>query len=75
MVYDEAAEIRRIVAERIDSEEAVSLLTDSDWLVRYIVAEKVPLTALHCLVDDPEPDVRSIVQQRLVSSPTSGCLP
>jgi hypothetical protein len=35
--------------------------------VRYVVAQKVAPTALKALENDPEPDVRSIVQQRLSS--------
>jgi len=41
MAHDDAPEVRRIVAERMSSEDAVTLLNDPDWVVRYTVAQLV----------------------------------
>jgi HEAT repeat protein len=46
-------------------EDAVTLLTDPDWVVRYTAVQRVAPDALVCLLDDPEPDVRAAVQERL----------
>jgi hypothetical protein len=46
------------------SEDAVLLLHDSDWLVRYTAALKVDPDQLSSLLDDPEPDVRELARQR-----------
>ena len=48
-------------------EDAVTLLNDSDWVVRYTAVQRVPPEALDCLLDDPEPDVRAAVRERLNS--------
>ena len=49
-------------------ENAVTLLNDSDWVVRYIAAQRAPTETLPCLLDDPEPDVRAVVTARLSST-------
>ena len=41
MAHDEATEVRRIIAESIDPEEAVALLNDPDWVVRYTAVQRV----------------------------------
>ena len=43
----------------------VIMLNDADWVVRYTAAQRVAAEALACLLDDPEPDVRAVVQERL----------
>jgi hypothetical protein len=75
MANDRSPDVRRIVAERMSPEDATMLLSDSDsdsdWVVRYTAALKVDPANLAALADDPEPDVRELVQQRLnsISSP------
>jgi hypothetical protein len=46
-------------------EDASALIYDNDWLVRYTIAGKVDVSLLQPLLNDPEPDVRELVQQRL----------
>ena len=70
MKNDCAPEIRRIVASRISDEEAVELLEDDDWLVRYTAAQHAPAAALAPLLADTEPDVRGIAEQRLNKTPS-----
>jgi hypothetical protein len=41
------------------------MLNDADWVVRYTAAQRVAPEALTCLLDDPEPDVRAVAQDRL----------
>jgi hypothetical protein len=41
------------------------LLHDPDWLVRLEVVRRAPVEVIAELVDDPEPDVRSLVRARL----------
>ena len=48
-------------------ENTVTLLNDQDWVVRYIAAQRAPLETLPCLLEDPEPDVRAVVMERLNS--------
>jgi HEAT repeat protein len=67
MAHDDAPEVRRIIAERMSPEDAVALLTDPDWVVRYTAVQRVAPEALINLLDDPEPDVRAAVQERLIS--------
>jgi hypothetical protein len=67
MAFDEAPDIRRIVAERMNPEDAVTLLNDTDWVVRYTAVQRVAPEALSGLLNDPEPDVRSAVRERLAS--------
>jgi hypothetical protein len=43
------------------------LLNDRDWVVRYTAVQRVAPEALGCLLDDPEPDVRAAVRERLTS--------
>jgi hypothetical protein len=65
MAHDNEAEVRRIVAERMSGEDVVVMLGDKDWLVRYTAVQKASLEAIASLSDDPEPDVRAIVHDRL----------
>ena len=58
---------RRIIAERMSPADAVTLLNDRDWVVRYTVVQRVAPEALGCMLDDPEPDVRAAAQERLTS--------
>lgn len=67
MAHDSASEVRRIIAERMNPDDAVIMLNDSDWVVRYTAAQRVAPEALACLLDDPEPDVRTIAQERLTN--------
>lgn len=48
-------------------EDVAILINDEDWVVRYTVALNVEPKSLHLLANDPEPDVREAVQQRLNS--------
>ncbi|MCQ8183647.1 nickel-dependent hydrogenase large subunit, partial [Methylomonas sp. SURF-1] len=59
-----------IVAERMPADDAALLLHDSDWVVRYTAALKADPAELAALADDPEPDVRELVRQRLQSTST-----
>jgi hypothetical protein len=45
--------------------DAVTLLNDPDWVVRYTAVQRVAPEALMCMIDDPEPDVRAAVHERL----------
>lgn len=66
MADDPAETVRRIVVERMNAEDAVMFLHDSDLLVRYTAAAKiVDPAALACLLQDPEPDIRELVNERL----------
>jgi hypothetical protein len=67
MADDDAPEVRRIVAERMNPADAVILLNDTDWVVRYTAVQRVAPDALSSLIDDPEPDVRAAVLERLNS--------
>ena len=51
----------------MNPEDAVILLNDRDWVVRYTAVQRVAPEALACLLDDPEPDVRAAVRERLTS--------
>jgi hypothetical protein len=46
-------------------DDTVIMLNDPDWVVRYKAAQRVAPEALACLCNDPEPDVRAVVQERL----------
>ena len=65
MMYDPEAEVRRVVAERIDPNEAINMLDDHDWNVRLFAAMRVPAEVLEKLRDDPDQEVREVVSQRL----------
>jgi hypothetical protein len=67
MARDDAPEVRRIIAERMSPADAVTLLNDCDWMVRYAAVQRVPTEALACLLGDPEPDVRAAVRERLTN--------
>ena len=49
--------------------DAVTLLNDRDWVVRYTAVQRVAPEALVCLFNDPEPDVRTAVRERLINHP------
>ncbi len=51
----------------MNPDDAVIMLNDADWVVRYTAAQRVAPEALACLLDDPEPDVRAVVQERLTN--------
>jgi hypothetical protein len=67
MVNDSSDEVRRIVAERLNADEAIVMLNDEDWMVRYTVAQKVDPLTLKALLNDPEPDVRELASARFHS--------
>jgi hypothetical protein len=47
--------------------DAVILLNDPDWVVRYTAVQRVEPEALTGLVNDPEPDVREAVLKRIAN--------
>ncbi|HEX5363891.1 MAG TPA: (Fe-S) protein, partial [Gallionella sp.] len=65
LARDEDVEVRRIVAARMLAADAATMLADADWVVRLEAAQHAPLESIAELVDDIEPDVRSVVRQRL----------
>ncbi len=65
LVKDEDAEVRRIIAARMLPDDAGRLLADEDWVVRLEAAQRAPVELIAELVDDVEPDVCSVVRQRL----------
>lgn len=64
MAHDEEVEVRRIAASRMLPLDAAAMLTDTNWLVRLEAAKHAPLEAIRPLLDDCEPDVCQVVQQR-----------
>jgi len=68
MAHDDAPEIRRIIAERMSPADAVMLLNDPDWVVRYTAVQRVAPEELSSLLDDPDPDVRTAVRERLTGN-------
>lgn len=66
MAHDTDLQVRQIVAERMEPDSLVVMLNDEEWLIRYLAAERAPLAAVrNKLLDDPSPDVREMVRQRL----------
>ena len=61
-------EVRAIVAERALPGLAASLLQDQEWWVRLAAVANAPVDYLPMLADDPEPEVRDAVKQRLADS-------
>lgn len=68
MKHESDEEVRRIVAARMLPEDAAQMLGDDDWLVRFGAAGQAPIAALAMLLEDPEPDVRSLVRRRLAET-------
>lgn len=56
-------------------EEANGLLQDRDWRVRLRLAERLPVTLLGTLLDDPDPDVRAMAPSRATAGEASDYLP
>ena len=64
MANDPETYIRRIIAQRINSDDLELLGKDSGWTVRYEVAKRASPALLQQMIDDVEEEVRLIARQR-----------
>jgi hypothetical protein len=62
--------VRAIVAGRALPGLAATLLNDSEWWVRLAAVDNAPADFLPPLLEDPEPEVRDAVRDRLAEEDT-----
>lgn len=55
MAHDDAPEVRRIIAERMSLEDAVTLLNDRDWVVRLPLSSALRLRHWFACLMIPNP--------------------